>query len=264
MMVNQQLTEAAKLTALNNGADLVGVINVNSVPEHAEDIFRILPEAESIVVVASKHSLAGLGSNNVQMGQFDTLHTYTECARAAHKVARFLESKGYPSVAVPAFIPIDMAEPKKGMRGEICWRRAGVKAGLGSYGENGLLVTKEFGSAIRIAGLLTLADLNADRPSDEDACDHCLRCIDACPANALGGKGRINKKKCGDEIFKYGFRYFAGFMQDLIQKPKSDMMEILRGHGLRELWQTFMTGNYYYCFQCQLQCPATKMPQTDR
>jgi epoxyqueuosine reductase QueG len=51
--------------------------------------------------------------------------------------------------------------------------------------ENGLLVTKEFGSAIRISWLLTLADLDADRPSGEDACDHCLRCLDACPVNAL-------------------------------------------------------------------------------
>ena len=263
-MVNQQLTEAAKHTALKNGADLVGVVNIRSIPEHAKDISRILPEAESIVVVASKHSLAALRSNNIQMGQFDTIHTYTECARAAHEVGRFLESKGFPSVAVPAFIPIDMTEPKKGMRGEICWRKAGVKAGLGSYGENGLLVTKEFGSAIRISGLLTLADLDADRPSDEDVCDHCLRCIEACPVNAIGGKGRINKKKCGDEIFKYGFRYFTGFMQDLIQKPKSEMKEILKGHGLREMWQTFMTGNYYYCFQCQSQCPATLLPQIDR
>jgi epoxyqueuosine reductase QueG len=41
--------------------------------------------------------------------------------------------------------------------GEICWRIAGVRAGLGSYGENGLLVTNEFGSAIRISGKLIYA-----------------------------------------------------------------------------------------------------------
>ncbi len=87
--------------------------------------------------------------------------------------------------------------------------------------------------------------------------------IDACPVNALGGTGDINKKRCGDVIFKYDFRYFAGFMQDLIRKPKSEMKEILNSHGSRELWQNFMTGNYYYCFQCQSQCPTTKMPQTD-
>ena len=43
-----------------------------------------------------------------------------------------LESEHFPAVAVPAFIPLDMAAPNKGMRGEICWRRAGMRAGLGS------------------------------------------------------------------------------------------------------------------------------------
>jgi len=233
-------------------------------PEHSEAIYRILPDAQSVMVVVAKHSLAAINSQNIQMGQFDTIHAYNECARAAHEVSRFLESEDFPSVAVPAFIPIDMEEPKKGICGEICWRRAGVKAGLGSYGENGLLVTKEFGSAIRISGLLTLADLEADSPLSEDACDHCKRCMEACPVGALSGEGKINKKLCGDEIFKYGFRYFANFMQDLIQKPKSEMKKILKGYGLREMWQTFMTGNYYYCFQCQSRCPTTKLQQRNQ
>ncbi len=54
------------------------------------------------------------------------------------------------------------------MKGEICWRRSGVRAGLGSYGENGLLVTREFGSAIRLAGVLTTADLEPGHPLAED------------------------------------------------------------------------------------------------
>lgn len=64
-----------------------------------------------------------------------------------------------------------------------------------------------------------------------------------------------------DQILKYGFPYFAGFMHDFIEKTKSEMEGILRGPGLRELWQTFMTGNYYYCFECQSQCPAMHLPQ---
>jgi len=262
--MNNELTSNAKRVALNHGADLVGVVTIEELPEHSEAIFRILPEAQSVMVVAAKHSLSAINSQNIQMGQFDTIHTYNECARAAHKVSRFLESEGFPSVAIPAFIPIDMEEPKNGMLGEICWRRAGVRAGLGSYGENGLLVTKEFGSAIRISGLVTLAGLEANSPVSEDTCDHCMRCIEACPASALAGEGKINKKLCGDEIFKYGFRYFANFMKDLTQKPKSEMKEMIKGYGLREMWQTFMTGNYYYCFQCQSQCPATELPQRNR
>ena len=260
-MGQNQLKAGAKNAALANGADLVGFVRVSDLPEHMEDMTRILPTAQSLVVVAARHSLGAMTSAVNQMAQFDTIHTYDECALAAHRTARFLESGGLPSVAVPAFIPIDMEDPKRGMRGEIGWRGAGVRAGLGSYGENGLLVTREFGAAIRISGVLTSADLEGDPRLDEDVCDHCMRCIEACPAQALTGEGKINKKLCGDRIFKYGFRFFRDLMADLIQKPEAEAQELLRGHGLREMWQTFMTGNYYYCFKCQSQCHSNKKSQ---
>ena len=255
-----RLTKNIKEVALANGADLVGIVRVRDLPEHEESILKILPSAESVVVVAARHSLAAISSGNNEVAQFNTIFTYGRCESSAQNTCLYLESEGFLSVAVPAFIPIDMQGPKKGMRGEICWRRAGVRSGLGSYGENGLLVTKEFGAAIRLSGLVTSAGLDEDSPLEEDTCDHCKRCIDACPAKALSGEGRINKKLCGDRIFKYGFRYFAGFLKDLIQVPPTETDELLKGYGLREVWQTFMTGNYYYCFECQSKCPATKLP----
>ncbi|MBU1742595.1 MAG: 4Fe-4S binding protein, partial [Proteobacteria bacterium] len=195
--------------------------------------------------------------------QFDTGHTYAQCGRAALAAARFFEDRGHPAVAVPAFIPLDMAAPKKGMRGEICWRRAGVRAGLGSYGDNGLLITPEFGAAVRLSGMVTTAELEPGRPLGEDVCDHCGQCLEACPAQALSGEGKINKKKCGDHIFQFGFRYFQDFIRGLMDRPTEDVREVVEGHGLRELWQNFMTGNYYYCWDCQTQCPAAKMPDRE-
>lgn len=260
MAEQAELTRNVKKIALAHGADLVGAVAVNDLPEHRDRIARILPRARSVLVTVSKHSLAALRSGANQTAQFDTIHAYGQCARAAQEASRFLESKGFGSVAVPAFIPIDMEEPGKGMRGEICWRRAGVRAGLGSYGENGLLVTGQFGSAIRISGLVTEADLDADSPLEKDLCDHCLRCVDSCPSGALSGEGKINKKLCGDFIFKFGFRFFQQFMEGFARKQKDEMRELLRGHELREMWQTFMTGNYYYCFACQFNCPAEELP----
>jgi len=257
------LTQRAKRIALESGADLVGVLRVGDLPEHEQAISGILASSKSVMVVAARHSLAAIRSPNNQVAQFDTIHSYSQAERAAHRTARFLESEGRPSLAVPAFIPIDMAAPKKGMRGEICWRRAGVRSGLGSYGENGLLVTPEFGAAIRISGLATAAELEADAPLDEDVCDHCMRCVEGCPADALSGAGRIDKKRCGDVIFEYGFRYFHTVMKGLLQGDRTAVRESVEGSGLLEMWQSFMTGNYYYCFQCQSQCPASELyPRT--
>jgi hypothetical protein len=71
--MNQELTDKTKQIALNNGADLVGVVDIDSLDEHSEDIHKILPQAKNVIVVAAKHSLAAIQSNNIQMGQFDTI-----------------------------------------------------------------------------------------------------------------------------------------------------------------------------------------------
>jgi epoxyqueuosine reductase QueG len=260
-MTEKNDTEQAKQAALEHGADLVGVVKVEDLPEHSERIQRMMPEAKSVLVIATAHSISALRSGANQLAQFDTIHTYNECARAAHSAARYLESRGFFAAGVPAFIPLDMDDPGKGMRGEICWRRTGVRAGLGSYGESGALVTKEYGQAVRLSGVVTTADLSPDAPLKEDVCDHCMRCVEACPVNALSGQGKINKKLCGDNIFKFGFRYFQKVIKGMMDKPNEELQEIIDGHGLRELWQTFMTGNYYYCFKCQSQCPATRLPE---
>jgi epoxyqueuosine reductase QueG len=261
--MDRGLCERAKHVALATGANLVGIVAVDSLPEHRDSIARILPPAKSVVVVAAKHSLAAIRSNNIQIAQFDTIHTCGEVGRAAQEVARYLEGEGFPSVAVPAFIPIDMSAPKKGMRGEICWRRAGTRAGLGTIGENGLLVTREFGASVRLSGVVTAADLQPDSPLDEDVCDHCRRCVEACPVAALGGKGKVNKRLCGDRIFEYGLRYFQRVVETAARGSLEEVNAMLQGDGLRELWQTFMSGNYYYCFRCQAQCPASELPRPD-
>lgn len=259
-MTEKQRTEQTKQAALKCGANLVGVVKVEDLPEHSEQIERMLPGAKSVLVLATCHSLASLRSGVNELAQFDTIHTYNECARASHAAARSLETHGFLSAGVPAFIPLDMDEPGKGMRGEICWRRAGVRAGLGSYGESGALVTKEYGQAIRLSGVVTTAELAPDAPLKEDVCEHCMRCVEACPVSALSGGGKINKKLCGDRIFKHGFRYFQKVMQGMIDGPTDELREIIQGAGLRHLWQTCMTGNYYYCFKCQSQCPAARLP----
>lgn len=259
-MAAKEITEQAKQAALANGADLAGVVTVEDLPEHKERIERMLPGARSVLVITTAHSLGSLRSGANELAQFDTIHTYNESARAAHVASRFLESRGFLSAGVPAFIPLDMDDPGKGMRGEICWRRAGVRAGLGSYGESGALVTKEYGQAVRLSGVVTTAVLSPDTPLKEDVCDHCMRCVEVCPVNALSGQGKINKKRCGDHIFKFGFRHFRKVAEGLRDQSSDEMREIIQGHGLRELWQTFMTGNYYYCFKCQSQCHGTRLP----
>lgn len=238
------------------GAPLCGAADVGELAGNREEIRRILPGARSVVVLAAPHSRSAVESRDLQVAQYDTIHAYGEAARASHAVARRLERQGYRAVAVPGFIPIDMAPPKHGMVGAVDWRGAGVLAGLGGYGESGLLVTREFGPAVRLGGVLTEAEIAPGEPLPESPCTHCNRCLEGCPAGALSGRGKIDRKQCGERIFAGGYRAWRKFLLELIEAPPERRREMTGGQLSLDLWQNFMTGNYYNCFACQAACPV--------
>lgn len=62
-----------------------------------------------------------------------------------------------------------------------------TRAGLGWIGKNCLLVTPQYGSAIRISSLLTNAPLEYDAPVNQSRCGRCELCVRKCPAQALKG-----------------------------------------------------------------------------
>ena len=236
------------------GVKVFGFCSADALPQNKEEIEKILPGACSIVVIAVPHSRSAISSKNVQVRQYDTIHTYDITALASHSVVSALESLGHRAVAVPAFIPIEMTPPKRGMKGAIDWRAAGVAAGIGTYGKSGLLVTREYGSAIRIVGVVTDARLQAGKPLIESVCIGCMKCIKACPTSALLGDGKIDKKKCGDAIFATGFRAWRDFLDKITEASVEEKQKLLDGQMCMDLWQNFMTGNYYSCFVCQAVC----------
>lgn len=63
-----------------------------------------------------------------------------------------------------------------------------LKAGLGEYGRNQLVITPEFGPRVRFSKIFTNAPLVADAPRKygiRQYCDICHICADACPPKAL-------------------------------------------------------------------------------
>ena len=63
-----------------------------------------------------------------------------------------------------------------------------TKSGLGWIGKCALLVTKEYGSALRFTSLLTDLELPVGEPITESKCGECKDCLKACPVSAPSGK----------------------------------------------------------------------------
>lgn len=80
-------------------------------------------------------------------------------------------------------------------------KRFASLAGLGFIGRNSLIITKEWGSRIILAGLILPFHLEEDTPLENGSiagalCGSCRRCMKACPTGAIERSGEINRDKC--------------------------------------------------------------------
>lgn len=75
-----------------------------------------------------------------------------------------------------------------------------TRAGIGWIGKCALLVTEEYGSAIRISSILTNAPLVLSEPINRAKCNSCMVCVNACPAGAASGE-EWDVTKDRDEFF---------------------------------------------------------------
>lgn len=62
-----------------------------------------------------------------------------------------------------------------------------TRAGLGWIGKSSLLVTRSYGAAIRLNGVITDLPLQTAEPVNTSFCGNCRRCVEACPAQAITG-----------------------------------------------------------------------------
>ena len=63
-----------------------------------------------------------------------------------------------------------------------------TRAGLGWIGKCALLVTEEYGSALRISSLITDAPLECNAPQKASRCGNCRACAEHCPSGAVTGE----------------------------------------------------------------------------
>lgn len=152
-----------------------------------------------------------------------------------------------------------MSDEKMGMVGPIDLRRAAVEAGIGSYGKSGLVLLKGFGPRVRLGAILTTANLRPTAKRASSLCPtHCQVCLLGCPSKALLGGGKVDKRACGRVVFEFGLRGMTKFVGEMLSTSTEERTQMLKSRPFRELWQTLVSGNYYYCFECQANCPIGK------
>jgi epoxyqueuosine reductase len=111
-------------------------------------------------------------------------------------------------------------------------RAAAVRAGIGWFGKNGNVLTREFGSWVLLGELITTLELPPDVPLAK-TCGQCVECIVRCPTGAIGADGRVDSRRC---------------ISDLTQLRTPIPRELRPAIGNR-LWG---------CDDCQTVCPVNE------
>ncbi len=74
-------------------------------------------------------------------------------------------------------------------------REGAVRAGVGFYGKNTMLITRRHGSWVVVGTLVTEVEIERSAPLALD-CGSCRLCIDACPTGALDEPGVLDANRC--------------------------------------------------------------------
>ena len=172
-----KLTDELKELLYERGADLIGIGDMNEVENCCfktgisvavalpKDMIIDLQKAPTKEYYALYHSLNNKLNEIVLAGE------------------EFLKKSGFEAYALTT----DRVEINQNKFSELPHKTVATRSGLGWIGKNCLLVTPQYGSAVRISSLMTNAPLICDKPIDRSYCGACSQCVKNCPGQALKG-----------------------------------------------------------------------------
>lgn len=118
------------------------------------------------------------------MEYYDTYYAWNDKLNQLGELAEsYIKKHGYNAMAQTTGVVKEYGNYRTPMP----HKTVATNAGVGWIGKCALLVTKEYGSAIRITSVLTDAPLQFDVPMKESLCGSCLKCTNACPGHAISG-----------------------------------------------------------------------------
>jgi epoxyqueuosine reductase QueG len=198
------------------GADIFGVASADAFDDapsghHPKDV---LPNAKSVIVIGMKMLDAQTdilpvegehltASSRQEMFRGHNAFISQDLDRIGYSIARFLEKKGFK--AYHQMASTGGTDPRY-LMGLLSLKHMAVQAGLGVLGYNSLLITQQFGPRLRLAAIVTNAEMKPHTPINKNFCQTCQNpCISLCPANALKKPSReshyeLNKFACSQYL----------------------------------------------------------------
>jgi epoxyqueuosine reductase len=243
------------------GVDAIGFVALEDYKSpKSPDPKSYLPKARAIIVLAHRMIDGALDSKNPRFNIAGRMAVMDTSKSHLYLMARLIEKQtGKKASPVLSSYPLDMEAPTLGLVGDISLRHAAVASGLGVFGRHNLVIHPRFGSRLSFTGLLTELPLASDEPLNEELCNDCGLCIEACPGKALETEGRTEDMKCLRASQPFGIPGLYGYLRKFIGKTPEEQMALLKDPLLMSLYQASFIGFQYTCFNCIAVCPIGEM-----
>lgn len=95
-----------------------------------------------------------------------------------------IEKRGFRSKPLAASVRTDTVN----IKGDFPHKTVATRSRLGWIGRHCQLITRPFGSWVRLGTIFTDLELSCGPPIERNFCGKCTSCVEACPAKALTGK----------------------------------------------------------------------------
>ena len=171
-----------KQELLNHGASLVGFADISALPVQ---VTRNFPRAISIAVALNPQIVHNIskGPTKEYFAEYDRVNNLltTLCDYAVEIIERTGKHAEAFKATTEHFDPSTLSV-------RLQHKTIATLAGLGWIGKSALLITKTYGSAVRLGTVLTNDEFEIGEPINNSQCGQCHSCVDACPAKAIAGQ----------------------------------------------------------------------------
>lgn len=162
----------------SEGASLVGFGDISALE------YQGYTSCVALAVKIPAQVVAGIAGGPTRE-YFEQYHLLNAKLNAlAELAAGYLTKHGHKALAQTTTTVVESA----GYRTPVPHKTCATRAGLGWIGKSALLVTEEYGPAVRLSSVLTdgVFDHPA-QPINTSRCGGCTACTDACPGRAIQG-----------------------------------------------------------------------------
>jgi len=167
------------------GASMVGFADISELPpgprKHMDSAIWIAVALDPIVV-------DGILSGPTRLYEIEYVKVNELLKRLTVDATKLIRSFGFEAIPrLPTDEDIDWID----LTTPLPHKTVATRAGIGWIGKCGLLVTEEYGSAIRMSVVLTDAAFGWAQPTGASLCGDCEECVVHCPAGAPTGEDWI-------------------------------------------------------------------------